>query len=184
MKRLALLLFLLWAPLASAQGPAESVLPGVQPSGPPSVPIDVTPPNLIVDLASPRVSITSAFQGESLLLFGMFDPPGEIVVVVVGPPGRETVLRKERFLGLWLNAGRQVFGDAPAYYFIAASQPLQRLLARGTGGEILSLDDRLASLHPLSARPEARAMLTSRLNAPPTGTLSGYWALRACLKTG
>ena len=34
-----------------------------------------------------RVSITSAFQGESILLFGMFDPPGEIVVVVAGPAG-------------------------------------------------------------------------------------------------
>ena len=36
---------------------------------------------------APRVSITSAFQGESILLFGMFDPPGEIVVVVAGPAG-------------------------------------------------------------------------------------------------
>ena len=87
-------------------------------------------PELIVDLSSPRVSITSAFQGESLLLFGMFDPPGEIVVVVQGPAARETVMRKERFLGLWLNTGRMRFDDVPAYYFIAASAPLQRLLAR------------------------------------------------------
>jgi len=122
-------------------------------SSPPSVPSEpASAPNLLVDLSSPRVSITSAFQGESLLLFGMFDPPGEIVVVVNGPPARETVMRKERFLGLWLNTGRQSFGDVPAYYFIAASQPLQRLLARGVGGEILSLEDRLASVHPLSAR--------------------------------
>jgi uncharacterized protein (TIGR02186 family) len=150
MKRLSLLLvLLLWAPIAVAQ------VPGDLPGAPPSVPLDVAPPNLIVDLSTPRVSITSAFQGESLLLFGMFDPPGEIVVVVSGPPARETVLRKDRFLGLWLNGGRQAFGDVPAYYFIAASQPVQRLLARGTGGEILSLEDRLASLHPLSSRPEA-----------------------------
>lgn len=133
-----------------AQVPSDPALPGA----PPSVPLEVAPPNLIVDLATPRVSITSAFQGESLLLFGMFDPPGEIVVVVQGPPGKETVLRKERFLGVWLNTGRQAFGDVPAYYYIAASQPLQRLLARGTGGEILSLEDRLASLRPLSSRPE------------------------------
>ena len=125
-------------------------------SAPPSVPTEpAPPPNLIVDLSSARVSITSAFQGESLLLFGMFDPPGDIVVVVVGPPARETVMRKERFLGLWLNTGRQSFGDVPAYYFIAASKPLQRLLARGVGGEILSLEDRLASVHPLSSREEA-----------------------------
>jgi len=39
----------------------------------------------------------------------MFDPPGDIVVVVAGPFARETVLRKERVLGLWLNTGRQAF---------------------------------------------------------------------------
>ncbi|MFI5031207.1 MAG: TIGR02186 family protein [Reyranellales bacterium] len=112
-------------------------------------------PELIVDLSSPRVSITSAFQGESLLLFGMFDPPGEIVVVVQGPAARETVMRKERFLGLWLNTGRMRFDDVPAYYFIAASAPLQRLLARG-GGEILSLEDRLSTIRPVRHRTPAQ----------------------------
>jgi uncharacterized protein (TIGR02186 family) len=130
-------------------GPADSSLP-------PSVPTSPGMPELIVDLSQPRVSITSAFQGESLLLFGMFDPPGEIVVVVQGPAARETVLRKERFLGLWLNTGRQQFDDVPAYYFIAASAPLQRLLARGAGGEILSLDDRLSSIRPVRQRSPAR----------------------------
>ena len=162
MMRLILLLALCCATPALAQRaePPTSLPPpsigGTSPgNSPPSVPLEPSAPNLLVDLSSPRVSITSAFQGESLLLFGMFDPPGEIVVVVNGPPARETVMRKERFLGLWLNTGRQSFGDVPAYYFIAASQPLQRLLARGVGGEILSLEDRLASVHPLSSREEA-----------------------------
>jgi uncharacterized protein (TIGR02186 family) len=87
----------------------------------------------------------------------MFDPPGEIVVVVQGPPARETVLRKESFLGLWLNTGRQQFDDVPAYYFIAASAPLQRLLARGAGGEILSLDDRLSSIRRCAGAARAAA---------------------------
>jgi uncharacterized protein (TIGR02186 family) len=164
MTRLFVLLALLlvsaspgWAqradPPTSLPPPSIGTSPG---NSPPSVPSEpASAPNLLVDLSSARVSITSAFQGESLLLFGMFDPPGEIVVVVNGPPARETVMRKERFLGLWLNTGRQSFGDVPAYYFIAASQPLQRLLARGVGGEILSLEDRLASVHPLSARDAA-----------------------------
>ena len=108
-----------------------------------------------MDLSLARVSITSAFQGESILLFGMFDPPGEIVVVVAGPPARETVMRKQRFMGIWLNPGRQAFDDVPAYYAIAASQPLQRLLARGAGGEILSLEDRLSSLKPATPRDAA-----------------------------
>jgi len=122
-------------------------------SAPPSVPdVAPAPPDLVVDLSLARVSITSAFQGETILLFGMFDPPGEIVVVVAGPPARETVLRKERFLGLWLNTGRQAFDDVPAYYAIAASQPLQRLLARGAGGEILSLEDRMSTARSVGER--------------------------------
>jgi uncharacterized protein (TIGR02186 family) len=159
---LALFAALALVPSAIAQSPrieppAGSIfgpLPGapVDSTVPPSVPNRDTTPELIVDLSRPRVSITSAFQGESLLMFGMFDPPGEVVVVVAGPPARETVLRKQRVLGLWLNAGRQAFDDVPAYYFIAASQPLQRLLARGAGGEILSLEDRLSSVRSVGER--------------------------------
>ncbi|HTR87870.1 MAG TPA: TIGR02186 family protein [Reyranella sp.] len=160
---LLLALALLLAPSVAFAQRAEPprAMPGPNFSGPvdstvpPSVPAEPATPDLVMDLAQARVSITSAFQGESLLLFGMFDPPGEVVVVVAGPPARETVLRKERFLGLWLNTGRQAFEDVPAYYFIAASQPIQRLLARGTGGEILSLEDRLASVRSVGERDHA-----------------------------
>jgi uncharacterized protein (TIGR02186 family) len=167
MRRLAAVLTggaagLVLAVAAHAQAPhaaPPTLLPApvlIEPGLPPPVAAEPVPPNLIVDLSSARVSITSAFQGETLLLFGMFDPPGEIVVVVAGPPAREQVMRKERFLGLWLNTGRQSFDDVPAYYYIAASQPLQRLLARGAGGEILSLEDRLSSVRPVTSRDAAQ----------------------------
>jgi len=169
---LALVLVLALAATAAAQGPRVEPPGGltgpgigapVGPLVPPSIPTEPSTPDLIVDLSRPRVSITSAFQGESMLLFGMFDPPGEIVVVVVGPPGRETVMRKQRVLGLWLNTGRQSFDDVPAYYAIAASQPLQRLLARGSG-EILSLEDRLATVKPVGERsPEEVAQFRNGL---------------------
>jgi uncharacterized protein (TIGR02186 family) len=139
-------------PAGGIFGPLPGTTQPADPSAPPSVPNQFETPELIVDLSRPRVSITSAFQGESILLFGMFDPPGEIVVVVVGPPARETVLRKQRVLGLWLNTGRQAFDDVPAYYSIAASQPLQRLLARSAGGEILSLEDRMQTVQSVGER--------------------------------
>jgi uncharacterized protein (TIGR02186 family) len=162
---LALLAGLAVADGAQAQSPRieppAGTLPGASLGGPvdsgtpPSVPAESATPELIVDLSRARVSITSAFQGESILMFGMFDPPGEVVVVVVGPEARETVLRKQRVLGLWLNTGRQTFSDVPAYYAIAASQPLQRLLARGAGGEILSLEDRMSIIKPVGSRDPA-----------------------------
>jgi len=61
--------------------PAPALGGPVDSSVPPSIVTAPAMPELIVDLSQARVSITSAFQGESLLLFGMFDPPGEIVVV-------------------------------------------------------------------------------------------------------
>ena len=162
---LALAAGLVCAAGAHAQGPRieppAGILPGpglggpTDSSAPPSVPAESATPELIVDLSRARVSITSAFQGESILMFGMFDPPGEVVVVVVGPEARETVMRKQRVFGLWLNTGRQSFDDVPAYYAIAASQPLQRLLARGTGGEILSLEDRMSTVKPVGSRAAA-----------------------------
>lgn len=165
-RRLALWALLIALPAALAapvfaqrvESPPAALPPmGGPPDGsaPPSVPTEPTTPELIVDLSLARVSITSAFQGESILMFGMFDPPGEIVVVVQGPAARETVMRKQRVLGLWLNTGRQSFDDVPAYYAIAASQPLQRLLARGAGGEILSLEDRLSTIKPATLRDAA-----------------------------
>jgi uncharacterized protein (TIGR02186 family) len=132
--------------------PGSGVAPQTEPGLPPSVPVKPAAPDLVVDLSQARVSITSAFQGENILLFGMFDPPGDVVVVVAGPPARETVLRKERFLGLWLNTGRQAFDNVPAYYAIAASQPLPRLLARSGSGEILSLEDRMALVKSVGQR--------------------------------
>ena len=89
MRRLVLaVLGCLLASSALAQGPR------VEPAPPPSIPsprlpdsaIPAAPPDLVMDLSAARVSITSAFQGEKLLLFGMFDPPGEVVVVVRDRP--------------------------------------------------------------------------------------------------
>src|SRR5205085_7582440 len=95
-------------PPPSLGGPADSTRP-------PSVPSASATPELIVDLSQARVSITSAFQGESLLLLGMFAPPGEIVVVVPGPAAGPAVLRNESLTGLWLITCRPGSDDVPAH---------------------------------------------------------------------
>jgi hypothetical protein len=112
-------------------------------------------PELIVDLSQPRVSITSAFQGESLLLFGMFDTPARswwwcraggardraAQGALLRPVAEHRPPAVRRRAGLLLHCRQR---------------PLQRLLARGAGGEILSLDDRLASIRPVRQRSPAR----------------------------
>ena len=128
---------------------------------PPSVPRGAGHARLVVDLSQARVSITSAFRARTSCCSACSTRRANRGRGGQGPPTRETVLRKERVLGLWLNTGRQAFDDVPAYYAVAATQPLQRLLARGAGGEILSLEDRLASVRSVGcARP-------NELSVPP-----------------
>lgn len=79
---------------------------------------------LITDLSAHLIAIQQAFTGTSLLLFGAIEEPGDIVVVVRGPPRSQTVRRKERIAGIWLNADSLTFEDVPGYYNVIASRPL------------------------------------------------------------
>ncbi len=82
---------------------------------------------LIADLSNHRIEITSGFTGASVLLFGTRDGEGDVVVVLRGPPEPLVVRRKARMLGLWLNRDDIVFTDAPGYYAVAASRPLEEI---------------------------------------------------------
>ena len=103
-----------------------------------------------VDLPTPRVAITSAFKGADILVFGALDAPGDVVITVSGTPVRQTVLRKERILGLWVTGGRQTFDDVPTYYAVAATRPLSQILPpEGAPGVAVTLSERLASIKPV-----------------------------------
>ncbi|MCW5745431.1 MAG: TIGR02186 family protein [Alphaproteobacteria bacterium] len=108
---------------------------------------------LLVDLSRPRVSITSAFRGADVLVFGAIDGPGDVVITVTGASTRQTVLRKERVFGLWVNAGRLTFDDVPSFYAVAATRPLEQILPPGgVAGIPVTLDERLLSMRALGAQ--------------------------------
>lgn len=79
---------------------------------------------LAVDLSSPVVSITTGFTGTDLVLFGVAEGPGDIVVVVRGPFQREIVRKKERVAGVWVNRDEITFRQVPGFYGVAASRDL------------------------------------------------------------
>ena len=106
---------------------------------------------LLVDLSRPRVSITSAFRGADVLVFGAIDGPGDVVITVSGSATRQTILRKERVFGLWVNAGRQAFDDVPAFYAVAATRPLEQILPPGGAPGIpVTLEERLESVQAVA----------------------------------
>jgi uncharacterized protein (TIGR02186 family) len=107
---------------------------------------------LLFDLSRPRVSITSAFAGTDILVYGALDSPGDVIVTVSGAPSRQTILRKERVLGLWVTGARQTFDDVPVYYAVAATKPLVQIMpADGVPGVALTLDERLAAIQARDA---------------------------------
>lgn len=82
---------------------------------------------LVVDLSSHVVSITAGFAGADLLLFGAVEQPGDVIVVVRGPPQRVVVRKKERIGGVWINMESFAFTNVPGYYGVASTRPLSEV---------------------------------------------------------
>ncbi len=84
---------------------------------------------LVADLSQHLVAITAGFTGADIVMFGATDGPGDVVIVVTGPPKPTIVRRKGRFAGIWVNRESMLFADAPTFYGVAASKPIDEILA-------------------------------------------------------
>ncbi|MGB0571898.1 MAG: TIGR02186 family protein [Alphaproteobacteria bacterium] len=83
---------------------------------------------LAIDLSQDLIGISTGFKGADVLLFGATEGDGDVIVVVRAPNSQVIVRRKERVAGIWVNASELVFDDAPGFYHVAASAPLEDLL--------------------------------------------------------
>src|SRR5215471_11648154 len=95
-----------------------------------------TAERLVTSLSNYRVSIASNYTGANLVLFGTVDRDAatvsrrngyDIVVTVAGP--RQTVVtwRKDRILGIWVNAESRTFVDVPSYLVVLANRALDAI---------------------------------------------------------
>ncbi|MGF1606004.1 MAG: TIGR02186 family protein [Rhodothalassiaceae bacterium] len=104
-------------------------------------------PPLLVDLSVSRVEIRYSFAGANLLLFGAIGEAADqadrldVLVVVKGPPTPTVVRRKDRIAGIWVNRESVEFDDAPGFYYLASTRPLDAFISA----------DQLAAL---AVRPE------------------------------
>ena len=121
-----------------------------------------SPPPLETDLSTDRVAIATGYAGAELVLFGTRRGEGEIVAIVRGPPTAHVVRKRVRVAGLWMNRESRTLRDAPGYYAVAASAPLEAiandafLAAHRIGAERLMLD---ADGAPSADADEFRAAL-------------------------
>jgi uncharacterized protein (TIGR02186 family) len=96
---------------------------------------------LVVSLSNHRVAVTSNFVGEDLVLFGTIEPDRpraalrsayDLVVTVTGPRETLRTRRKERVLGIWVNADSREFVRVPSYLSILSNRPVGEIAAPET----------------------------------------------------
>jgi uncharacterized protein (TIGR02186 family) len=97
-------------------------------------------PRLVPDVSQNRVEIRYSFTGAELLLFGAILYPGgrtptehaDIAVVVKGPVQPLVVREKQKVAGIWMNVESARFRSAPAFYAVASSRPIAKLVEERT----------------------------------------------------
>jgi len=85
---------------------------------------------VVLGLSKDRVAITARFDGSDILIFGavkreaaLQEDPLRVVVTIAGPSEPVVVRRKDRKLGIWVNAAAVEVDAAPSFYAVATSAP-------------------------------------------------------------
>jgi uncharacterized protein (TIGR02186 family) len=120
---------------------------------------------VVADLSSHIIAITTGFTGASVVLFGATDGPGDIIAVVRGPERPMTVRGKGRVAGIWVNVDSASFTNVPSFYTVAASRPLDEVVAPAAAAlyRIGTANLKLESKPPLT--PERAKRFTKALIA-------------------
>jgi uncharacterized protein (TIGR02186 family) len=82
---------------------------------------------LVTGLSGHLIAITSNFTGAELLLYGTIEQSGDVVIVVRGPGFAETVRKKVRIAGIWVNSRAVEFDDVPGYYAVLTERRLDEV---------------------------------------------------------
>ncbi|MGO4713166.1 TIGR02186 family protein [Bradyrhizobium sp. 2TAF24] len=93
---------------------------------------------LIVSVSNHRVTVTSNYTGEQLVLFGSVERDAQtpaarssydLVVTVSGPRTDLVTRRKERKFGIWVNVDSRQFLQVPSYLAVFANRPFDAMAA-------------------------------------------------------
>ncbi|WP_340108434.1 TIGR02186 family protein [Pikeienuella sp. HZG-20] len=93
---------------------------------------------VIAALSQNAVGITADFTGSEIFVFGAIardrlpdatDDALNIIIAVTGPKTNTTLHKKNRTFGLWINTESVNVNDAPSFYAIATTGPLESILS-------------------------------------------------------
>lgn len=86
-------------------------------------------------LSQNRISITANFDGSEIFIYGALKreaPPTQgilgVVITLAGPSIPTIVRRKSRKFGIWVNTESLVVDEAPTFYAVASSAPIEKIL--------------------------------------------------------
>ncbi len=91
---------------------------------------------LVSSLSSHIIRITPNFVGTQLVLFGIVERDAatvprrggyDVVATVKGPPETLVVRRKERVVGIWVNADSRTFVQVPSYLAALSNRPIEQI---------------------------------------------------------
>ncbi|HPE24581.1 TIGR02186 family protein [Albidovulum sp.] len=93
---------------------------------------------VVSGLSQDRISITANFEGSDLLVYGAVKREEpipdtgllQVIITVEGPSGPIIVRRKSRQFGIWVNTSSVEVDDAPSFYAVAATAPLEYVLSQ------------------------------------------------------
>jgi uncharacterized protein (TIGR02186 family) len=121
---------------ARAQTPTAPAAATIQPAAPakPAIPQPATTYRLETDISMRSIPVDVRFSGARVVIFGsasQLGPPPvnagpiDVVAIIQGSPSHLVVRRKTRKWGIWLNTTSVDFEQAPRYYAVVSTRPLE-----------------------------------------------------------
>ncbi|PZX11627.1 uncharacterized protein (TIGR02186 family) [Celeribacter halophilus] len=91
---------------------------------------------VVAALSQTRVAVNANFDGSEILVYGAIkredaipeNDPLDVIITVAGPEHVETIRRKDRRFGIWINVEAQVVGHTPTFYTVASTRALHDIL--------------------------------------------------------
>jgi len=93
---------------------------------------------LVSQVSSDEVAITSSFTGQTLTLFGSIEPeagsdrkyvegPFHVVITVTGPLQKRVARKMTNQFGIWINTEQAVFEEFPSFYQVLSDARLDTI---------------------------------------------------------
>ena len=92
---------------------------------------------VVTGISRDNIALTADFNGSEIFVFGAIRRDGtvapdatplDIIITIKGPTRGVTVRRKDRRFGVWVNTDSVRVREAPTFYAIATTRPLDTIL--------------------------------------------------------